>query len=144
MRTVLVRVLGLAAVLGAVAGCGESVKLVPAEGVLTINGQKAANVSIQFMPDVMSKGNGPTSYAVTDADGKFRLKTYDGLDGAVAGPHLVVLVDLDEERTPQGKQPKRAFASRIDPKYAVADPKTGLRAEVTGTAPIELNVTGPK
>ena len=143
MRRSLARVLGLAAVLGAAAGCGESVKLVPAEGVVTINGQKAANISIQFMPDVLANGSGPTSFGVTDAEGRFQLKTYDGKDGAVPGTHVVVLVDVDEERPAQGRPPKRAFASRLDPKYSTADPKAGLRVEVTG-APIELKLTGPK
>ncbi len=143
MRRYLVRVLGLAAALAA-GGCGESVTLVPADGVLTINGTPAANISIQFMPDVLAGGSGPTSFAVTDADGKFSLKTNDGRDGAVPGTHVVVLADVEEERPAQGSRPKRAFASRLDPKYAIADPKTGLRVEVTGTGPIELKVTGPK
>lgn len=144
MRRTLVRAAALFVGLAAVAGCGQSVKLVPAEGVLTINGKAAKNVSVQFMPDVMTGGSGPTSAAITDAEGRFKLKTNDGQDGAVAGKHVVVLTDLDEERTPQGAQPKRAFPSRLDPKYAIADPKNGLKADVTGTGPIELKVFGPK
>ena len=135
---------GLAAVLSAVAGCGDSEKLVPAEGVVTINGTPAANISIQFMPDSLAGGVGPTSFAVTDAAGKFNLKTNDGRDGAVPGKHVVVLSDVDEERPAQGQRSKRRFASRLDAKYGIADPKSGLRVEVTGTGPIEVKATGPR
>jgi len=144
MRRSFVRCFGLTAVLVAVAGCGDSVTLVPAEGVVTINGTPAPNISIQFMPDSLAGGAGPTSFAVTDAAGKFSLKTNDGRDGAVPGTHVVVLSDVDEERPAQGQRSKRRFSSRLDAKYGIADPKNGLRVEVTGTGPIEVKATGPR
>ena len=117
-------------------GCGGEVKLVPAEGVVKVGGRPAANVSVQFMPDVMKGGSGPTSYGETDAEGKFRLKTHDGRDGAVPGPHTVILADLAEERTPQGQAPK---PPRLNVKYTTA--AGGLAAEVKeGGGPIVLEV----
>ncbi|HKB02621.1 MAG TPA: hypothetical protein VKD90_10400 [Gemmataceae bacterium] len=118
-------------------GCGgPKIKLVPAEGTLTIAGRPAANVSIQFMPDVTRGGNGPTSYATTDAQGKFRLVTYDGQDGAVEGPHTVILADLEEERPPQGQPVKKL--PRLDSRYTTA--AGGLTAEVKAGTPIVLAV----
>jgi hypothetical protein len=139
------RAFALRAVAGAVlvcatlfmSGCGNKVQLVPVDGVLKIGGKPAANISIQFLPDVVKGSGGPTSYATTDADGKFRLKTYDGQDGAVAGPHAIVLADLDEERPPQGVPLKKQ--PRLDSKYTTAS--GGLRAEVPaggGSVPLEV------
>ena len=79
----------------------ERYTLVPAEGVLKIDGRPAANIAVQFMPDVMRGARGPTSYATTDAEGKFQLKTYDGRDGTVEGPHIVILADQEEDRPPR-------------------------------------------
>ena len=122
-------------------GCGgERVKLVPVEGVVKINGQPAANIAIQFLPDVLKGNKGPTSFASTDEQGKFRLKTYDGRDGAVVGPHRAVLSDLAEERPPQG-QPARQ-GPRLD--AAFTDPTRGIVVEVReGGAPLELLANGP-
>jgi hypothetical protein len=118
---------GLLALLLGLTGCGSEVKLVPAEGVLKIGGKPAPNISVQFLPDAGKGNGGPTSFATTDAEGKFRLKTYDGRDGAVPGTHAVVLADLDEERPAQGKE--RTKAPRLALKYSTAGPD-GLRAEV--------------
>jgi hypothetical protein len=122
-------------------GCGKPIKLAPAEGVLTIGGKPAANINIQFLPDPLRGGKGPTSYAVTGPDGRFVLKTYDGKDGAVVGPHLIVLVDVDEERPAQG-QPLRK-APRLDGRFAIAG--KGLTAEVVeGGGPINLETSSVK
>ena len=143
VRSIALRAAGavvLFAVLLVSAGCGSKVKLVPAEGVLKIGGKPAANVSVQFLPDVTKGASGPTSYATTDAEGKFRLKTYDGQDGAVAGPHTVILADLDEERPPQGKALTKA--PRLDSKYTTAS--AGLKVEVpAGGGSIPLDVPAP-
>lgn len=130
----------LAVGLAVATGCGSGPKPVPAEGVVKINGLPAANISVQFLPDVLKGGDGPTSYGSTDAEGKFRLQTYDGRDGAVPGPHTVILADLDEERTPQGRAPTKL--PRLDGKYTIA---TGaLTADVKeGGGSIVLEVTGP-
>src|SRR5262245_29915273 len=86
------------------AGCGSGkVKLVPVEGELKINGQPAANISVQFLPDGVKGNKGPSSWGTTDKDGKFQLRTQDNQVGAALGPHNVILADLDEDRPAQGK-----------------------------------------
>lgn len=122
-----------------ITGCGKSFKIVPAEGILTIGGKPAKNINIQFLPDSLRGATGPTSYAITDDEGRFVLKTYEGQLGAVAGYHFVVLADLDEERPAQGQPLKKT--PRLDGKYTIAG--KGLTAEVVegGTA-ILLNVPG--
>lgn len=112
-------VLGMLIILS-VGGCAESeVPIVPARGVVKINGKPAPNIAVQFMPNVMTEGKGPTSYGTTNENGEFVLKTHDGRDGAVVGTHMVTLVDMDEERVPQGKV---APPPRIQSRYQVARP----------------------
>ena len=49
-------------------GCGSSAPtLVPAEGVVLIDGEPAADISVQFLHDEIEGEPRPTSYAVTDA-----------------------------------------------------------------------------
>jgi hypothetical protein len=136
------RVSGTAALLlglAALTGCGPRYKLTPVEGVVKIGGRPAANISVQFLPDAQKGARGPTSFGTTDAQGKFRLKTQDGQDGAVVGPHLVLLADLDEERPAQGREAQRA--PRLAARYTTAS--GALAAEVKeGGPPVELNA-GP-
>lgn len=125
----------------AAAGCGAPrVRLVPVEGVVKINGKPAANISVQFMPDALKGGKGPTSQGTTDAEGKFRLATYDGQDGAVVGPHRAVLADLDEERPPQGREAKKR--PRLAGEFTL--PTSPLAVEVKdGGGPVVLDARGP-
>lgn len=119
-------------------GCGPGYKLTPTSGVLKIGGKPEANILVQFYPQ---GGTGPTSFGVTDEQGRFTLKTTDGRDGAMIGPHKVVLVDQDEERPAQGQAPKRK--PRLSDQYAIAT--KGLDVEVKeGGGPIELSVPGVK
>lgn len=122
----------------ATVGCsGDSARLVPTEGIVLIDGKPAANIAVQFMPDVVKGGKGPTSFGTTDAEGRFRLQTNDGQSGAVVGPHLVTLVDQEEERTPQGSTTTKL--PRLDPRLTMST--SGLPVEVTGAnQPIKLEV----
>ena len=136
MRRRTAPLLGLVVLLAA--GCGgEKERVIPAEGVVKIGGKPAANIVVQFMPDTRAGGKGPSSSATTDAEGKFRLTTQDGRDGAVVGRHMVVLVDAEEERPRQGEAPKKA--PRLDGKYA-APMSSGLTADVAEGTPITIDV----
>jgi hypothetical protein len=121
------------------AGCGSSPpKLVPAEGVILIDGEPAADISVQFLPDEIEGEKRPTSYGVTDSEGRFVLKTYEQGEGAVVGGHSVILVDTLEERPEQGQE--LSAPPRLDSRYATIT--AGLRAEVTdGGGPITVDVS---
>jgi len=120
-------------------GCKPQVKLVPAGGTFTIEGKPAGNITVQFMPDVSQKANGPTSYATTDGEGRFTLRTYDNREGAVPGPHVVTAVDLDEERPAQGQERTRPV--RLDAKYSMA--AQGIRVTVEEGKPLTIDVPPP-
>jgi len=108
-------------------GCGRNaVELVPATGILTIDGRPESDIEVQFMPDSNSGAVGPTSYGVTGEDGRFELRARDGRAGAVPGRHLVIVTDINEERPAQGQPLTRP--PRVHPRYATIG--GGLTAEV--------------
>src|SRR5262245_5902304 len=78
-------------------GCSDGVKLVPVTGKVTMNGRPLKNVRVAFHPDPDKKTTGPSSTAVTDADGNFSLVCQErgNAPGAVAGFHRVIVSDLD-------------------------------------------------
>jgi hypothetical protein len=118
-------------------GCKEKVNLIPVTGTLTIDGQPAADINVQFMPDIESKNVGPTSFGATNAEGKFELKTFTNEVGAVPGAHRVILSDLNEERPAQGEAPTRP--PRLKSSYGTA--VGGLRVMVEKDKPVVLEAT---
>lgn len=127
--------------------CKPQIKLVPCSGTFSIGGKPAGNITLQFMPEyakpaatgTKGAGGGPTSYATTDAEGRFTLRTYDNRDGAVPGPHLVTAVDLDEERPAQGKE--RTRPPRLDSKYSMG--AYAIRVSVEEGKPLTIDVPPP-
>lgn len=84
--------LGLLSSLLVVTGCGgEHFPVAPVSGRVTLDGKPLADARIGFEP--RRQGNnpnaGPGSYAKTDADGRYELKTLDGQSGAVVTTHDV-------------------------------------------------------
>jgi hypothetical protein len=75
-------------------GCGSSgPEIVPVTGTVTKNNKPMNNVRIEFWPEATT---GIKSTAVTDAEGRYELKTDDGkAKGAIVGTHRVLLKDLD-------------------------------------------------
>ncbi len=72
------------------AGCGESLSVAPVKGKVLLDGKPLNKILVEFWPETI----GPRSFAETDSEGNFELKTDDGLhDGAVVGAHRVTLTD---------------------------------------------------
>ncbi len=122
-----------------IVGCGEApeISVVPVKGVIRIDGKPAANVMLQFMPNVEMDVPALTSTAISGPDGNFELVTADGRPGAMPGRCQVVLADLDEERPAQG-EPAGA-PSRIPAKYATAG-SNGLIVEVVDGQPVTISI----
>ncbi|MCC6508696.1 MAG: hypothetical protein IT423_06295 [Pirellulaceae bacterium] len=123
---------------GGTLGCAKAAPvLIPAKGTISIKGKPAANISLQFLPDV-KEGTAcvfPSSTAISSADGSFELSTVDSQPGAVPGPHLVVLADLDEERPAQGKERTRPV--RLDSRYSIAG---SLKVSIEEGKPIVIDI----
>lgn len=73
-----------------VLGCSGGPAINEVEGVVTSGGQPLEKVQVNFYPGT----DGPHSSALTDASGKFVLKTTDNRSGAVIGTHKVTLTDV--------------------------------------------------
>jgi hypothetical protein len=73
----------------AVCGCGGGPRIVPVSGQVKLDGQPLPGALVTFRPDSKEIYPGPPSSGETDADGRFTLRTADGHDGAVVGPHKV-------------------------------------------------------
>jgi hypothetical protein len=131
-------------VVGAAALCGCSkapppLQYAPAEGVVTIGGKPAAGILVQFMPQVALNAPGPTSTGQTDDNGKFKLISTDGKDGALVGKHKVILADMQEERPPQGKPVTKP--PRIPTHYMIPGPNTPeVTVEAENNKPFEIAV----
>lgn len=70
----------------ALAGCSSDSgpKVIPVTGVLTYKGKPVTNAYIEFIPN-----HGRTSWAQTDAQGRFKVNYDRERDGAVVGTHKV-------------------------------------------------------
>lgn len=81
---------GFAALLLALAGCGDNVVLV--SGRVTLDQKPLANAKVVFQPEAEKDKQivGPGSIGTTDADGRFTLQLMNGnAKGAIVGKHKV-------------------------------------------------------
>ena len=94
----------------------------PVSGVLLHHGKAVSNASINFTPEKGRPANG-----VTDAEGHFRLTTFQSGDGALAGEHLVTITYIGQDVSP------------IPPRYS--DPrKSDLRVQIASGEEHELQL----
>ena len=101
-----------------IVGCGGSeYPLAPVSGRVTLDGQPLHGININFQPIATDPKNnplsGPGSYARTDSDGRYALKTADhaDLEGAVVGNHVVRMIvpkgsDFEKDDDLPSEQPK--------------------------------------
>ena len=80
--------------ISAVAGCSNGPAFAPVSGIVTLNGSPKEGLIVTFQP-IGTKENpdpGRGSYGHTDAQGRFKLVSDDGKEGAVIGPHRVRII----------------------------------------------------
>lgn len=121
-----------------IAGCADDGRpqLIEATGTVRLNGEPVADALIFFMPEVGNPVMRP-SRATTDAQGNFRLGTYNKEDGIPPGKYKVGIEKrecvgaLPPNYDPQAPQATRLTHKWITPKE-LANPETsGLKAIVT-------------
>ena len=127
--------------LRATAGCGgERYALAPVSGRVTLDGVPLADARVGFEP--IRQGDqlaaGPGSYATTDAEGRYRLVSLDGGEGAVVGRHRVWIRTYRGVEGPNGsivtKNPER-----VPPRYNSQTELTfTVKPEGTGGADFDL------
>jgi hypothetical protein len=75
------------------AGCGggsDRPSLAPASGIVTLNDEPVEGASLTFVPVA---GGRPGS-AITDAQGRYTIKTYQDAPGAIIGEHKVAVIKI--------------------------------------------------
>lgn len=108
-------------VLASVFGCSKPPALPVGlvEGTVTIDGEPQARIGVAFVPARRGEGPNPSSAAVTDEEGRYRLRyaipndrdlaSPTVGDGAMIGQHTVMVTDdemLSEMLPPPGRVPK--------------------------------------
>jgi hypothetical protein len=115
----------LGALLLAGLGCGGASKPVKVSGVVSLDSKPLAGATVVFTP---ADGKGNLASGRTDADGNFRLTTFQVNDGARPGDYKIT-VDVDEvPNLPAGGNPmqmnekeKKEFFMRSAPKNRAAE-----------------------
>lgn len=92
------------------------------EGVVTMDGKPLTNVEIVFLPDPEKGNKGRRSSAVPDKDGRYRIASDLGQNGAPVGIHRVLVNDL--------LKPKKGELPR--PVVKLADDEKGGAGGVVG------------
>jgi hypothetical protein len=107
-------------------GCGPSrPALLPAEGVVTLDGKPLANAALVFQP----KAGGRPASARTDASGRFRMGTYTPQDGVLPGEHAVTITAIESIGPPPAPGSQPEFRWVTPKRYSRAD-ASGLSATV--------------
>jgi len=134
MRTVFFLFLAL----GFSAGCGSSgpgLPLTPVTGTVMLDGVPVAEAKVNFFPQLETKGNG--GWGITDASGKYALKTPQGGTGVPDGAYKVT---VSLRRNPDGSLPKpdeppiESKAKETLPAIYSNESKTTLKADVSSSA----------
>ena len=100
-------------------GCGGSeFPVAPVSGTITLDGQPLADARIGFEPRQIGSNplSGPGSYAKTDAQGHYVLKTLDGQRGAVVTTHDV-WIRTSVAPAQRGLEVFEPAAEQIPPRY---------------------------
>jgi hypothetical protein len=118
-------------------GCGGKTGPVPVSGRVTLDNKPLRKAKVNFQPIGREGDNNPGggSFAETDAEGHFTLKTVFGeQDGAVVGTHRVEISAFDREVDPANDRDRRR--NLVPPEY---NSGTKLRFEVPSGGTREAN-----
>ena len=116
-------VIGMAAALGAVAGCGETPpKLVTATGKAVHDGKPLTAGSLTFHPESGSQEKGDRPSSQLQSDGGFTAQTFPYGDGVIPGAYKVT---LSPELAKRIKRPLLADPAKTTLKITI--PADGIR-----------------
>lgn len=111
-------------VIGCGKGGGSGHDLIPATGVLKMDGKEVEGANITLIPQAGVVGKG--GYGVTGTDGSFALQTSPSEPGVVAGKYLVLITKYtmpDGSKIPDGMSAADAGLTNAIPKF-YSDPST--------------------
>lgn len=117
---------GLIGICGCFGGSSSRPKLIPVSGSVKVKGVPAPNITVTFFA-VGSAPRNPTG--TTDAEGNFKLTSYDTDDGAVAGDYVVTLAAT---KATASKKPEEMTAQDM-----IDMSKAGKTTHDEGTIPLK-------
>lgn len=86
-------------------GCGSKYEIAPVSGKVTLDGEPLDGALVSFEPlaqgDNLEAGYG--SYGECDEDGNFQLKSLHDENGAIVGPHRVLITTMKGTEGPNGE-----------------------------------------
>ncbi|MCX7400115.1 MAG: hypothetical protein NT138_20790 [Planctomycetales bacterium] len=134
------------------AGCGDGrPSLVPINGTVTLNGTPVEGAQLGFEPQEI-EGYSRPSMAITDAQGKFTIGTYDKADGIPAGSYKVSVFKRDVvSKLPENFNSEDTASSVVPVTYKWAVPQkysttldSGITVEISssGMKPDTIALTG--
>ncbi len=136
MRALLFVPMGIACLLGC-GGDGDEwsakrPKVYPASGIVTLDGKPLDGATVQYM----SQAHDLAAAGSTDAQGRFKLTTYNADDGAVEGAHKVVVkkTAYEEKKTKYDSPQERSVA--LMPKELLP-----MKYANSTTTPIEVTIS---
>jgi hypothetical protein len=123
-------VAALGLMIGAIAGCSESIerpKTLPVRGKVTYKGQPVPKGTVTFQPD-----QGQPAVGELQDDGSYRLTTFAPGDGALPGHHRVFIIanTADPTKMP-GSSPGWTPPKDLVPKKYNTAETSGLEATVS-------------
>jgi hypothetical protein len=132
----------LAALVVFVAGCGGG-PYAPVAGQVTLNGQPLVGAAVTFQPYSKTELNpGPGSGAVTDADGRYRLKVIGKETlGAMVGVHKVRITMLQKDDTADDRPQKPS--KTLPARYNSKDTPLEFEVRAGGSDSADFSLTSP-
>jgi len=94
----------------------------PVSGHVLVRGMAAANVQITFTPIDITTWQGPFPTADSEADGSFRVRTYEVADGAPAGRYYLTFVwptPGEQEERPDRLQDRYSTVTSLSPQVQI-------------------------
>lgn len=118
MRRTTPLVLGLALLFLTAAGCKKGPpEIVPAEGVVLLDGKPLPKAYVEFIPELEGYGAEMNSHALTDDEGKFQLQNvWKQQPGAAVGKHRVLV--SEDAVPPDMRSPDARTQARLMQYYA--------------------------
>jgi hypothetical protein len=129
-----------------IVGCGPAaIEFAPVKGRITMDEKPVAHAKILFIPTKQRNENRialPYSFAITDDNGKYTLKTENQQNGAIVGSHIVI---ISTAHAPEAKPADDAVDGN-DPVSEPNEKKEPLEKNAAGKQPPDDSnrVTGPK
>jgi len=124
-------------------GCSGGSDIAPVSGTVTLDGKPLPDARISFQPAATGEAAGRLelgmgSYATTDAEGRYTLRTADTDEaGAVIGTHRVMISDIRTE-TDEDAGATKAPPPRFPARYSDGSLTFEVKPEGTDQANFEL------